>query len=580
MVSTLAAPTRRWVARSATVLPEQVDALVSSLSLPEPLCRLLILRGHPAADSARGYLRPRLEHLHDPYRLAGLGDAVERITRAIDAGETILVHGDYDVDGICSASLYTRVLRILGAKVHAFVPHRITDGYDLSHAGVRRAAETGASLILTGDCGIVAHDAVVAARAVGIDVIVTDHHTPGDTLPDAIAIINPNRSDCGYPDKGLAGAGVAFKLCQALASARGLPWEELREFLDLVAMATIADLAPLRGENRILASYGLKVLRQTRNPGLRALLQTAGLGDFRPIQAGQVSHVLAPRINAVGRIGEAQLGVQLLLSEDEGEATRIAEQLEIQNRERQNVDREILAQALNTLETEFEPERDFAVVIAGANWHPGVIGIVASRVVERIHRPTVMIALEAHGARARGSARSIRRFHLYDALKACSSYLTRFGGHKYAAGLEIEPERIPAFREALNHAAHEQLTLDDLVEEVDIDIDLPLAHAGGDVYKFLHYFGPFGMGNPAPVFAARGVTVLGYPKVVGDAHLKMQIVQDGARITAMGFNMASRLQQLDVTRQPIDVAFQLHEDTFNGQVELQARLIDMRVASQ
>jgi single-stranded-DNA-specific exonuclease len=578
--SILAAPARRWVPRYTEASEgDDIAALASALKLPDALCQLLSMRGYGEPAAAKLYLRPSLNSLHDPFALEGLAAAVDRINAAIDRHETILVHGDYDVDGICSAALYARVLRSLGAKVEAFVPHRITDGYDLSESGVRKAAEVGATLILTGDCGIVAHDAILAARAAGIDVVVTDHHTPGDSLPDAVAVVNPNRSDCTYPNKGLCGAGVAFKLCQALQATRGKSTEDLLYYLDLVAMATIADLAPLKGENRVFAHFGLRVLRDSRNAGLRALTRVAGFEPGAHIGAGQVSHVLAPRINAVGRMAAAQLGVKLLLTEDDAEATSIAEQLDAQNRTRQDVDRATLAQALEMLEQTYDPSNDYAVVLAGTGWHPGVIGIVASRVVERIHRPTVLLALDETGTRARGSARSIRPFHLYDGLHACAHMLTRFGGHKYAAGLEIEVGRIDEFRAALNAYARSVLTEEDLMDEVEVDLELPLA-ASGDVYKYLKHFGPFGVGNPAPVFVARNVTVVGYPRVVGETHVKLDLAQGAARLPAIGFNMADRLTQIDVTRHPIDLAFQLHEDRFNGRAELQVKIVDMKLTTE
>ncbi|MGH7464638.1 MAG: single-stranded-DNA-specific exonuclease RecJ, partial [Longimicrobiales bacterium] len=319
---------RRWVFRAAECADAAVAALMADLNLPRALCRLLLLRGHSTPDDARRFLKPGLESLHDPMLLAGTAPAVDRIVRAVRSAERMLIHGDYDVDGMCAAALYTRVLRSLGADVEAFVPHRMSDGYDLGHAGVRRAAEAGATLILTGDCGIDAHDAIEQANAQGIDVIITDHHTPGDTLPAAVAVVNPNRTDCPYPFKGLAGAGVAYKLCQALVRALDGDADALRWHLDLVAMATIADLAPLTGENRILAHYGLRVLRETRKPGLRALMLRAGISTRAPLSAGQVSHTLAPRINAVGRMGAASRGLRLLLADDEAEAAALADEME------------------------------------------------------------------------------------------------------------------------------------------------------------------------------------------------------------------------------------------------------------
>ena len=568
----------RWIAR-AEPNPEVADLLARELNLPAALCRLLALRGFTQADRAKQYLKPRLEELHDPFLLAGMDAAVARLRRAVRDGEKIFVHGDYDVDGICSAALYTRVLRSLGATVQAFVPHRITDGYDLGHAGVRAAAEFGASVILTGDCGIVAHDAVSAARDLGIDVIVTDHHTPGDTLPDCAAVINPNRSDCGYPEKGLAGVGVAFKLCQALATVHGLPHDALWYYLDLVAVATIADLAPLTGENRTLTRYGLKVLKETKNPGLAALLRTAGLSEHPVLAAGQISHVLAPRINAVGRMSEAARGVKLLLEDDPANAHAIAQSLEDENRTRQEVDRATLAQALDMLEGDYDPERNRVIVLAAEGWHPGVIGIVASRVVELLHRPTILIALEEGGERGRGSARSIPAFHLYNALHSCAHHLERFGGHKYAAGMEIRAENIPLLRADLEAYAAGVLQPEDLVPELCYDLELRLPEANADLLRLMRHLGPHGVGNPSPVFVARQVSIAGYPKVVGENHVKLQLTQDGTQLAAIGFRMANRLNDLDLTRTPIDVAFQLHLDRFNGREYLQAKLLDLRASA-
>ncbi len=567
----------RWVAR-AQPEPGVAEALARDLSLPPALCRLLALRGFTQSDSAKRYLKPRLDELHDPFLLAGMDAAVERLRTAISKGEKIVVHGDYDVDGICSAALYTRVLRSLGATVQAFVPHRLTDGYDLGHAGVRAAAEFGASLILTGDCGIVAFDAVRAAADLGIDVIVTDHHTPGAELPQCSAVINPNRSDCGYPEKGLAGVGVAFKLCQALAKTYDMPHDALWYYLDLVAVATIADLAPLTGENRTLTRFGLKVLKETKNPGLAALLRTAGLSEHPVLAAGQISHVLAPRITAVGRMSEAARGVKLRLEDDPERALVMAQSLEEENRTRQEVDRATLQQALDLLEGDYDPDRNRVIVLAAEGWHPGVIGIVASRVVELLHRPTILIALEEGGARGRGSARSIPAFHLYNALHSCAHHLDRFGGHKYAAGLEIRAEKIPQLRAELEAYAAEVLTPDDLVPELSYDLELTIPEANADLLRLMRHLGPHGVGNPSPVFVARNVTMGGYPKVVGENHLKLQLVQDGVQLPAIGFRMAHRLNDLDVTSK-IDVAFQLHLDRFNGYEYLQAKLLDVRSAA-
>lgn len=504
-------------------------------------------------------------------------DAVARLRRAIHSGETILVHGDYDVDGICATAISTRALTAMGARAIPFVPHRIRDGYDLSDAGIGAARAAGATLILTGDCGTVAHEAILRARRAGIEVIVTDHHTPSTSLPDAIAVVNPNRPDCGYPERGLAGAGVAYKLCCALAEEIGFPEERLRPLLDLVAMATIADLAPLTGENRALVRWGLRILAQTRNLGLRALIRSAGLADAAEISAAQVGFVLAPRLNAVGRMGEAMLGVRLLLSDDAREAAEIAQLLEEENRVRRTVDGETLADALRIVDREFDPARDRGVVLAREGWHPGVIGIVASRVVERIHRPVVLIALNGAGE-ARGSARSIPGFHLHDAIRDCAEHLVRFGGHRAAAGCSILPERIAAFRAAFDARARSVLEDDDLIPQLRVDLELSLAEADGELLRMLRHAGPFGMGNPTPVFAVRGAVLAGPPRLVGKNHLKLVLSAGGTTLDAIGFGMAERLGEAGGSGGRLDVAFRLEENRWNGNTRLQAKVADFRPA--
>ena len=571
---------RRWVLRREEAGADAAAAIAAVLNLPLAMARLLHLRGHTSEAAAKQFLKPRLDVLHDPMLLTDADVAVERIARAIRAGERIMVHGDYDVDGMCAASLYTRVLRSLGARVDAFVPHRMTDGYDLGYAGVRKAVELGSAIILTGDCGIVAHDAIREAAAAGIDVIVTDHHTPGAQLPPACAVLNPNRADCRYPEKGLAGAGVAYKLCEALVTALNGDRDALRWHLDLVALATIADLAPLSGENRVLAHYGLRVLRETRNPGLRALMACAGVTCEQALTAGQISHVLAPRLNAVGRMGAASRGVDLLLCDDEAVAQKLAHEMEEENRTRQNVDRRILQEALTMLESTFDPERDYTIVLSSPEWHAGVIGIVASRVVECVHRPVVLFTEDTANGRARGSARSIPRFHLFNAVHACGAMLERYGGHRQAAGMEIRLDRLDTFREALNEHAHSVLQPDDLVAEIRVDLDIELAEANSELHRLLRHCGPFGLGNPQPVFMVRGAGVAGYPKEVGDGqHLKLVLAQGDTRLPAIGFHMAERLRGMDILNAPFDVLFQLSEDSFNGRSQLQARLMDVRPAT-
>lgn len=557
--------------------PEAPDAdvvarLAEALGLPEAVCAVLAVRGLTEVEEAKSFLRPRLEHLHDPAILADGVSAAERIRRAMARGERILVHGDYDVDGICATAVLTRWLRELGADVVPFVPHRLRDGYDFSEAGVAAAERAGARLVVTADCGTVAHDAIARAGAAGIDVIVTDHHTVGGTLPPAVAVVNPHRADCAYPDKGLCGAGLAYKVCELVARAIGADAAPLVEYLDLVALATVADLVPLRGENRILVRYGLRRFSHTRVAGVRALLEAAGLvGD--EITAGRLGFVIAPRINAAGRIGDSADALRLLLTEDRDEATALAAALESTNTRRREEDRRTLDEALDQLEATYEPERDHGVVLAADGWHPGVIGIVASRVVERIHRPVVMVALD--GERGRGSARSIPGFHLYEALAECGGHLTRFGGHRQAAGMDLPRAEVGAFRRAFNEAARRRLGAEPPRPTLHPDVELALTDADLQLVHWMGYLGPHGIGNPGPLFLSRGVAIE-RPSVVGENHLKAAVVQERTRLEAIGFGLADRHPVSSFGDAPHDVLFRLERNEWNGRVSAQARLVDLR----
>ncbi|MGD8700786.1 MAG: single-stranded-DNA-specific exonuclease RecJ [Gemmatimonadales bacterium] len=565
--------------RPALALPKPADAtavdrLVARLKLPAPVAAILTRRGYDTPDLAKAFLRPQLQNLHDPWSMADMEKAVERLSRAIDAGEFLLVHGDYDVDGVCGSTLLVRALRELGARVEAFVPNRLAHGYDFGPAGLARAVEAGAGCVLTVDCGIMAHETVAAAASEGIDVVVTDHHTPPAQLPPATAVLNPHRPDCTYPEKVLCGAGVAFKLLHALYERRGRAATDLYKYLDLVAIPTVADLVPLTGENRVLTRFGLKVLQRTPNAGLRALLRVSGLKPERPINAGQIAFVLGPRLNAVGRMGEAMRGVRLLLSDDDVEAQALAEVVDAENRQRQEEDRATLEQAKALLEEAYDADRDWAIVLAAQGWHPGVIGIVASRVLEAYYRPTVLIALD--GDKGRGSGRSIPGFHLYDALKACEGHLEQFGGHKAAAGLVIRSDAVPAFRDALNAVAHQRLAVEDLRPRLRIDHELSMSEVTAELWRFLAHFGPFGQGNPKPVFLARDVGLLARPEIVGEDHLRLRIeTGNGASPEAIAFGQAAESEWLRESSR-VDLAFQLGIREWQGVEYVQAQVLDVR----
>ncbi|MBW3661359.1 MAG: single-stranded-DNA-specific exonuclease RecJ [Gemmatimonadetes bacterium] len=548
--------------------------LAAALGLPPAIGELLVRRGHDSLGRARAFLEPSLDELHDPFLLRDMDVAVERIERAIEAGEPIVVYGDYDVDGITATALLVRYLRWRNAEVGYYIPHRIEDGYGISSEGLEALAARGTRLVVTCDCGITAVREVVRANAAGLDVIVTDHHEPGDTLPPAVAVLNPKREDAGYPDRGLAAVGVAFKLCEALETAVGRGRKTVRGALDLVALGTIADLVPMTGENRILVRYGLERLGRTRNAGLRALLERTELGGAAPT-AWQVGFVLAPRINAIGRMESAERGVELLLTDDPIEAERIAGQFEEVNTDRKQADRRLLAEALRLVERSYDPDEHRAIVLAGRDWHPGVIGIVASRVVERFHRPTIVISLDEDGG-GRGSARSVSGFHLLEALTACRSHLDGYGGHRYAAGLAIRHASVDPFREAFQAYARETLRDDQLVPALTIDLEVPLTAIDGAFFSALGRFAPYGPGNPEPVLAIGGLCSRGYPRIVGEDHLKMTVAAEGRTLDSIGFNLGHLLREVDMNRGTLSITCRLRENAYLGRSTLQARLIDVR----
>lgn len=559
------APPLRWVLAEPPD-PIVVRTLAAELGLPPVLAALLAQRGHATPEAARRFLRPSLGDLADPLALAGMSEAVGAIVAAVRARATILVHGDYDVDGQSATAVLTRALRAGGADVRPFVPHRLRDGYDFGPAGLEAARAAGAALVITCDCGITAHETVGAAAAAGIGVVVTDHHLPGTELPAALAIVNPQRADDRSGLGVLCGTGVAFKLVQALVAALGLPANLPYHLLDLVALATVADVVPLTGENRILVKHGLRLLSESRWPGVRALIESGGLGG-RELRAGHLGFILGPRLNAAGRIGDAADGLRLLLTDDADDAAAIAGGLERLNAERQAIDQRILDEALAQVERDFAPERDAAFVLAGDGWHPGVVGIAASRVVERYGRPTFLIAFD--GEIGKGSGRSISSFDLHGALLDCGDLLERFGGHHMAAGLTIRRDRLEEFRRCFGEAARRSLRLEDLGPEQRVDLEVGLHEVTPDLERLCRYLEPCGTGNPNPVFGVRRVRFAG-PSRVGQGHLKGTLDDEATRLAAIGFQWADRVPWLGAGL--VDVAFRLECNEWNGQSTLQARL--------
>ncbi len=565
-----ARPRARWILPDAPD-PGVVRALSDELLLPEPICRLLAARGHAPAELAKRYLRPRLEQLLPPEQLLDLDRAVDRLVRAIRGGETILVHGDYDVDGMSSTTLLTRAFRALGGTVVPFIPRRLLDGYDLTDAGVRAAREAAATVVVTCDCGTSAVAPVQALQAEGIDVIISDHHLPGGDLPNAYAILNPKRPGCASEDKDLAAAGIAFKLALAVTRACGGNENVVFGMLDLVALATIADIAPLRGENRVFARYGLRMLAETKNLGLRALIRSAGL-EGKPLTAGRIGYILAPRLNAVGRLGHALRGVELLMAQNEHEANSIARELEELNVKRQEIDRATVEQARQRVLT-LDLEETYGIVLAEEGWHPGVIGIVASRIVEEFGRPTVLIGLE--GDEGKGSGRSISRFDLHAGIGTCRHLLKRFGGHRSAAGVTIDRDRVDEFARCFNDAARAVLTPDDLIPELRVDLEVALADLTPGFEALLRHLEPCGAGNPSPMLVTRGVRLAAPARAVGQGGLKLRLQTDHAPLEAIGWSLGHRIGELDLSR-PFDIAYRLERDEYQGVSRLQAKLVDFR----
>src|SRR5438128_4461378 len=512
---------KRWMVRPSD--QAQASTLGEALGVSTIVAALLIARGHQDVESAQAFLKPSLDQLHDPFLMRGMTDAVKRLLQAIDNQEPILIYGDYDVDGTTGTAVLLRALRMLGATAGYHVPHRFTEGYGIRQEALEKAAGEGYKLVVSVDCGITAHEPLHWARAHGLDIIVTDHHLPDadEGAPPALAVLNPNQKGCDYPDKNLAGVGVAFKLIHALFRERGRE-AQVPGFLKVVAIGTVADVAKLVGENRAIVALGLSDLPRAVNPGLRALIDIAGCGEDGQMSAYDLGFRIGPRINAAGRMDAASAVVELFNARNQDEAQRLAEHLDTRNRERMEAQREIFNRAIEEFESVAEREaKTHAAVIAGDGWHRGVIGLAASKIAERLNRPCVVISLD--GEIGHGSARSIEAYHLFDGLTACRDLLEKFGGHSHAAGLSIRRDRIAEFRRRLNEHAASCLTEEDLVPALCIDAEVPASGLGFQLSQDLRVLEPFGAGNPRPVFSTRGFKILSEPQIIKEQHLKLRV---------------------------------------------------------
>ncbi|MBL6646885.1 MAG: single-stranded-DNA-specific exonuclease RecJ [Flavobacteriaceae bacterium] len=545
--------------------PKIKTHLAEVLQVSPVVAHLLAQRGIETYEDAKDYFRPHWDQLHDPFLMKDMDRAVDRLNKALSEEENIMVFGDYDVDGTTAVSLITHYLSMLSAHATPYIPDRYKEGYGLSKAGIDKAIQEGIKLLICLDCGIKANELVNYAQTHGVDVIICDHHTPGDILPKAYAVLDPKRSDCTYPFEELCGCGVAFKLVQAHVLHSGGDPESIRPYLDLVATAIAADIVPMIGENRVLTYFGLEVLNKSPRPGLKVLI-----GE-RFAKVTDLVFLLAPRINAAGRMKHATHAVELLLCTDLDQAHVHAEAIESFNTQRKELDREVTQQALKQIKRS-KDENKAATVVYDPNWHKGVIGIVASRLTETYYRPTVVFTQS--GSQLAASVRSVRGFNVYAALAACSEHMLQFGGHKYAAGLTILPEQYPAFKQAFENQVSKTLLPEHKTPTLNIDIEIKLSDLTPKLYRIIDQMGPFGPGNMQPVFVARDVRDTGGARCVGvdQNHLKAQFTsKDSHRLDAIGFGMGASLENLK-SQENCSIAFVLDENEWNGQKRLQLRL--------
>ncbi len=560
-----------WIFKPAPD-PELTAALAASLRVPPLVSALLVQRGISDYEQARYFFRPELDHLHDPFLMKDMDCAVRRIEKAIAGGERILVYGDYDVDGTTAVSLLVDYLGSYYPNVASYIPDRYLEGYGISYRGIDFAADNEFQLIIALDCGIKAIEQVAYARDRGIDFIVCDHHRPGEVLPAAVAVLDPKRADCTYPYKELCGCGVGFKLIQALQLSKGLPVETLMPYLDLVAVAIAADIVPITGENRVLTHYGLRVINTRPRHGLRALMQGIEREDY---QVSDLVFQLAPRLNAAGRMKHGELAVGLLTARDMGEAAERAAEIESLNLERRGMDRLMTEEAIAMIRESGEESR-MSTVVYKENWHKGVIGIVASRLMETYYRPTLVFTKS--GDKLAASARSVSGFDVYQALEACADCIEQFGGHTYAAGLTLEESRYGEFKDRFEAVVAQTLLPEQREPRIQVDMPVHLGEMTPKLARILKEFAPFGPGNPSPVFASGPLRDTGYARGVGEngAHLKLAVTQEGTGpFGGIGFGLGDRRELLEGGA-PFWAAFSLEENTWQGETRLQLKIRDLK----
>ena len=561
---------KKWTFKEVDL--NKAGLIASELNIPSVLGVLLAQRGITSFDDAKDFFRPNLDDLHDPYLMKGMKEAVDRIKAAIAKEEKILVYGDYDVDGTCSVAMVYQFLSKLSEHVEYYIPDRYKEGYGLSDIGVDYAIANNFSLVVTLDCGIKSVEKIKRAALSGVDFIVCDHHTPGETVPPAIAVLDPKQKDCNYPYKELCGCGVGFKLLQALSQELNIDTNEVYSYLDLVSLAIAADIVPITGENRILCYHGLKEVNSNPRVGIRAMLPV----DLKKeVGISELVFTLAPRINAAGRIRSGKFAVQLLVEELEEEAKLVSEQIEEDNTYRKELDRDITQEALSSLY--IENGNNKTTVVYNENWHKGVVGIVASRLIENYFRPTIV--LTRSGEVAAGSARSVPGFDLYEALDKCSDHLIQFGGHRYAAGMTLEIDKIESFKAAFEKVVSESITDEQLIPEIIIDLGLSFTDLSFKLYRIIQQMAPFGPGNREPVLYSENIKDAGYSRKVGKdgTHLKLHMKQDeGPALDGIAFNMGELYDEIKSGRM-FNIVYYLQENTWNGNTSLQLMVKDIHL---
>ena len=547
--------------------------LAEEFKTSEIIGRVLANRDIESLESSRSFFDPKLSQLHDPFLMKNMNIAARMVMEKVKSGGRIFIFGDYDVDGTTGSSALFLFLNSLECDAKVYIPDRMKEGYGLSREGIDVAKDWGADLLISCDCGINATDEVAYANDKNLEVIITDHHMPDENLPEANAILNPKQPDCSYPFKGLCGGAVVFKLIQAVSLLLELDDDLVHQYIDLITLGTAADIVPLTDENRIIVKHGLKSLSKTKRPGLRALLEVSGLGE-KELTVGRLLFWAAPRINAAGRLGDANRAVQLMTTENLPESLKLARELDEENRQRQDLQQSMVDEAIMKVNAEIDLEKEKAIVLWDDNWHEGVIGIVASKIKETYHRPAVIISLS--NGTGKGSARSVKGFDLYENLTECRELLDGYGGHPMAAGLTLDRENLEDFRTRFSNLAYETLADDDLVNSLDIEGEMDLNLIDSRFMDFLEKLAPFGPGNMTPKFITRHVIPVGNPRLVGNGdHLKFRAKKGETSYDAIGFNMGNHYEKL-ITGKPIDIAYVVEKNEWQGRTSIQLNIRDIK----